>query len=66
MSVICPSTKRTSAGCTLSRRAATSASRLRICSQAFLIAPPLRSAPELAAVAEVFGTLSVRVGASRT
>ena len=37
-----------------------------ICSQAFLIAPPLRSAPELAAVAEVLGTLSVRVGASRT
>jgi hypothetical protein len=31
-----------------------------------LIAAPLRSAPELAAVAEVFGTLSVRVGASRT
>ena len=41
-------------------------SRARIWSQAFLIAPPLRSAPELAAVAEVLGTLSVRVGASRT
>ena len=41
-------------------------SRSLICSQAFLTAPPLRSAPELAAVAEVFGTLSVRVGASRT
>ena len=37
-----------------------------ICSQASLTAPPLRSAPELAAVAEVLGTLSVRVGASRT
>ena len=37
-----------------------------ICSQASLTAPPLRSAPALAAVAEVFGTLSVRVGASRT
>src|SRR5208337_1572686 len=42
------------------------AGRPRIWSQAFLIAPPLRSEPELAAVAEVFGTLSVRVGASRT
>ena len=43
-----------------------SRSRARICSQASLTAPPLRSAPELAAVAEVLGTLSVRVGASRT
>ena len=58
--------KRTSAGWMSSIRAATSASRSRIWSQAFLIAPPFRSAPELAAVAEVFGTLSVRVGASRT
>ena len=49
-----------------SRSAATCASRERICSQAFFTAAPLRSAPELAAVAEVFGTLSVRVGASRT
>ena len=31
------------------------ASRSRIWSQAFLTAPPLRSAPELAAVAEVEG-----------
>ena len=46
--------------------AATTASRSRIWSHAFLIAPPLMSAPELAAVAEVLGTLSVRVGASRT
>ena len=46
--------------------AATCSSRSLICSQAFLTAPPLRSAPELAAVAEVLGTLSVRVGASRT
>ena len=38
----------------------------RICSQASLTAPPFRSAPELAAVAEVLGTLSVRVGVSRT
>jgi hypothetical protein len=45
---------------------ATLSSRSLICSQAFLTAPPLRSAPELAAVAEVLGTLSVRVGASRT
>ena len=30
------------------------------------MAAPLRSVPALAAVAEVFGTLSVRVGASRT
>ena len=37
-----------------------------IWSQASLTAPPLRSAPALAAVAEVLGTLSVRVGASRT
>ena len=37
-----------------------------ICSQAFFTAPPLRSAPDDAAVAEVLGTLSVRVGASRT
>ena len=42
------------------------ASRSRIWSQAFFTAPPLMSAPELAAVAEVLGTLSVRVGASRT
>ena len=61
-----PSAKRTSSGCTPSRLAATSARRSRIWSQAFLTAPPLRSAPELAAVAEVFGTLLVRVGASRT
>ena len=31
-----------------------------------MMAPPLRSAPLLAAVALVLGTLSVRVGASRT
>ncbi len=31
-----------------------------------MTAPPFRSAPELAAVAEVLGTLSVRVGARRT
>ena len=37
-----------------------------IWSQASLTAPPLRSAPALAAVAEVLGTLSVRVGARRT
>ena len=61
-----PSQNRTSSGCTPSGPAATDASRDRIWSQASLIAPPLRSAPELAAVAEVFGTLSVRVGASRT
>jgi hypothetical protein len=61
-----PSTKRTSSGWTPSSPAATSAKRVRICSQAFFTAPPLRSAPELAAVADVFGTLSVRVGASRT
>ena len=36
-----------------------------IWSQASLTAPPLRSAPALAAVAEVFGTLSVRVGMRR-
>ena len=30
------------------------------------MAAPLRSVPALAAVAEVLGTLSVRVGASRT
>ena len=64
--VTTPSTNRTSSGCTPSRPAATSASRARICSQAFFTAPPLRSAPELAAVADVLGTLSVRVGASRT
>ena len=46
--------------------AATMLSRWRIWSHAFLMAPPLMSAPELAAVADVFGTLSVRVGASRT
>ncbi len=61
-----PSWNRTSSGCTFSRIAAISASRVVICSQAFFTAPPLRSAPELAAVAEVLGTLSVRVGASRT
>ncbi len=61
-----PSWNRTSSGCTCSRIAAISASRTLICSQAFFTAPPLRSAPELAAVAEVLGTLSVRVGASRT
>ena len=66
MPVTIPSWNRTSAGWMFSFRAATSASRSRIWSQAFLIAPPLRSAPEDAAVAEVFGTLSVRVGASRT
>jgi hypothetical protein len=38
----------------------------RICSHAFLTRAPLRSAPELAAVADVLGTLSVRVGARRT
>ena len=64
--VTMPSANRTSSGCTPSCRAATRASRSRICSQAFFTAPPLRSAPELAAVAEVLGTLSVRVGASRT
>ena len=57
-----PSTNRTSSGCTPSRSRRPRASRSRICSQAFFTAPPLRSAPELAAVAEVFGTLSVRVG----
>ncbi len=61
-----PSWNRTSSGCTFSRIAAISESRVLICSQAFFTAPPLRSAPELAAVAEVLGTLSVRVGASRT
>ena len=61
-----PSVKRTSSGCTPSWPAATVASRARIWSQPSLTAPPLRSEPELAAVAEVFGTLSVRVGASRT
>ena len=66
MPVTMPSTNRTSSGWMPSLPAATTASRSRIWSQAFLIAPPLRSAPELAAVAEVFGTLSVRVGASRT
>ena len=66
MPVTTPSAKRTSSGCTPSLPAATTASRSRIWSQAFLTAPPLMSAPELAAVAEVFGTLSVRVGASRT
>ena len=66
MPVMIPSTTRTSAGCTPSLPAATVSSRSRICRQASWIAPPFRSAPELAAVAEVFGTLSVRVGASRT
>jgi hypothetical protein len=61
-----PSTIRTSEGFVPIWTAATWRSRDRICSQAFLIAPPLRSAPELAAVADVLGTLSVRVGASRT
>ena len=64
--VTTPSTKRTSAWFTPSWPAATTASRSRIWSQASLTAPPLMSDPELAAVAEVFGTLSVRVGASRT
>ena len=45
--------------------AATSASRPRISSHAMRVAAPFRSAPELAAVAEVLGTLSVRVGAIR-
>ena len=66
MPVTTPSTNRTSSGWMPSLPAATTVSRSRIWSQAFLTAPPLRSAPELAAVAEVFGTLSVRVGASRT
>ena len=66
MPVTTPSQKLTSSGCTPSWPAATTASRSRIWSQAFLTAPPLMSEPELAAVAEVFGTLSVRVGASRT
>ena len=35
-------------------------------SQAFLTAAPFRSVPQEAAVAEVFGTLSVRVGMTRT
>ena len=61
-----PSTNRTSWAGTPRPPAATCSSRARICSQAFLTAPPLRSAPEDAAVAEVFGTLSVRVGARRT
>ena len=66
MPVTTPSTNRTSSGWMPSLPPATIASRSRIWSQAFLTAPPLRSAPELAAVAEVLGTLSVRVGASRT
>ncbi len=40
--------------------------RSRICSHAFLTAAPFRSAPDDAAVADAFGTLSVRVGARRT
>ena len=64
--VTMPSTNRTSSGWTPSLPPATTFSRARIWSQAFLIAPPFRSAPELAAVAQVLGTLSVRVGASRT
>ena len=66
MPVTTPSTNRTSCGWMRSLPAATTVSRARIWSHASLIAPPLRSAPELAAVAEVLGTLSVRVGASRT
>ena len=66
MPVTTPSTNRTSSGWMPSSSDATIASRSRIWSHAFLIAPPLRSAPELAAVAEVLGTLSVRVGANRT
>ena len=61
-----PPENRTSRSSTPSIRPATAARRSRICSQACFTAPPLRSAPEDAAVAEVFGTLSVRVGASRT
>ena len=58
--------KRTSRSSMPSIRPATGGEAPRICSQASLTAPPLRSAPDEAAVADVFGTLSVRVGASRT
>ena len=46
--------------------AANGSSRARKISQAFFTAAPLRSVPQEAAVAEVFGTLSVRVAITRT
>ena len=64
--VTTPLLKRTSEPETPSMPPATGAIRSMICSHAFFTAPPLRSVPELAAVAEVLGTLSVRVGANRT
>ena len=45
---------------------ATGASRSLICRHASSTAAPFRSVPAEAAVADVFGTLSVRVGITRT
>mgnify|MGYP001628016324 CR=1 FL=1 len=61
-----PSTNSTSSGSTSSIFAATGRSRSISCSQASFTAAPFRSVPLEAAVALVFGTLSVRVGMMRT
>ena len=58
--------KRTSRSSEAEHPAATGCEALAERSQASFTAPPLRSAPVEAAVAEVFGTLSVRVGMMRT
>ncbi len=56
---------RTSAGAQCSRAAATGASVARNWAQASTTAAPFRSVPADAAVADVLGTLSVRVGIRR-